>query len=109
MDGQAHPQRESGGGVAREAVRQGPRRVDFFGGGNIPRFTFAAAGVASPAGPPQSSRIAQKSESTGSQAVSQAQISMKRLLLDLSVVLDVLLDTRPHVTASAAVWAAVAS
>jgi predicted nucleic acid-binding protein len=34
---------------------------------------------------------------------------MKRLLVDLNVVLDVLLDRRPHVTASAAVWAAIES
>ncbi len=32
---------------------------------------------------------------------------MKRVLLDINVVLDVLLDRKPHVTASAAVWAAV--
>ena len=32
---------------------------------------------------------------------------MTSLLLDLNVVLDVLFDRRPHVTASAAVWAAV--
>ena len=32
---------------------------------------------------------------------------MKRILLDLDVILDVLLDRRPHVRASAAVWAAV--
>jgi predicted nucleic acid-binding protein len=32
---------------------------------------------------------------------------LKRVLLDINVVLDVLLDRRPHVTASAAVWAAV--
>jgi predicted nucleic acid-binding protein len=32
---------------------------------------------------------------------------MKRVLLDLNVVLDVLLDRRPHAEASASVWAAV--
>ena len=32
---------------------------------------------------------------------------MKRLLLDLNVVLDVLLDRRPHVMAAARVWEAV--
>lgn len=32
---------------------------------------------------------------------------MRRILLDTSVVLDVLLDRRPHAEASAAVWAAV--
>ena len=32
---------------------------------------------------------------------------MKRLLLDLNVILDVLLDRRPHVDAAARVWAAV--
>ena len=32
---------------------------------------------------------------------------MRRLLLDLSVVLDVLLDRKPHVTSAAALWAAV--
>ena len=32
---------------------------------------------------------------------------MKRVLLDINVVLDVLLDRKPHVTASAAVWAAI--
>ena len=31
---------------------------------------------------------------------------MKRLLLDLNVILDVLLDRRPHVDAAARVWAA---
>ncbi|MBI2466950.1 MAG: PIN domain-containing protein [Candidatus Rokubacteria bacterium] len=32
---------------------------------------------------------------------------MRRLLLDLNVVLDVLLDRRPHAEAAAAVWAAM--
>ncbi len=32
---------------------------------------------------------------------------MKRLLIDTNVVLDVLLDRKPHVEASTAVWAAV--
>jgi len=32
---------------------------------------------------------------------------VKRVLLDINVVLDVLLDRKPHVTASAAVWAAI--
>jgi predicted nucleic acid-binding protein len=32
---------------------------------------------------------------------------VKRILLDINVVLDVLLDRKPHVTASAAVWAAI--
>ena len=32
---------------------------------------------------------------------------MKRVLFDTNVVLDVLLDRRPYVEASAAVWAAV--
>jgi len=32
---------------------------------------------------------------------------MKRLLVDINVILDVLLDREPHVRASAAVWAAV--
>jgi predicted nucleic acid-binding protein len=32
---------------------------------------------------------------------------MKKALLDTNVVLDVLLNREPHVTASAAVWAAV--
>jgi predicted nucleic acid-binding protein len=32
---------------------------------------------------------------------------MKRILFDVNVVLDVLLDRKPHVTASGAVWAAV--
>jgi predicted nucleic acid-binding protein len=32
---------------------------------------------------------------------------MKRLLVDLNVILDVLLDRRPHVNASAAVWTAI--
>ncbi|MEK7407763.1 MAG: PIN domain-containing protein [Acidobacteriota bacterium] len=32
---------------------------------------------------------------------------MRRLLLDVNVVLDVLLDRRPHVEASGAVWAAI--
>lgn len=32
---------------------------------------------------------------------------MKRVLFDVNVVLDVLLDRKPHVEASAAVWAAV--
>lgn len=32
---------------------------------------------------------------------------MKRVLIDINVVLDVLLDRKPHVTASAAVWAAI--
>jgi predicted nucleic acid-binding protein len=32
---------------------------------------------------------------------------MRRILLDTNVVLDVLLDRRPHAEASAAVWAAV--
>ena len=32
---------------------------------------------------------------------------MKRLLLDVNVVLDVLLDRTPYAEASAAVWAAV--
>lgn len=32
---------------------------------------------------------------------------MKRILFDVSVVLDVLLDRKPHVEASAAAWAAV--
>ena len=32
---------------------------------------------------------------------------MKRVLLDTNVVLDVLLDRKPHAAASAAVWAAV--
>jgi predicted nucleic acid-binding protein len=32
---------------------------------------------------------------------------LKRLLVDLNVILDVLLDRRPHVTAAARVWAAV--
>ena len=34
---------------------------------------------------------------------------MKRVLVDINVVLDVLLDREPHVTASAAVWAAIES
>jgi predicted nucleic acid-binding protein len=34
---------------------------------------------------------------------------VKRLLLDLNVILDVLLDRRPHVDAAARVWAAVES
>ena len=32
---------------------------------------------------------------------------MKRLLFDVNVVLDVLLDRKPHVEASSAIWAAV--
>ncbi len=32
---------------------------------------------------------------------------MKRLLLDINVVLDILLDRKPHVSASSAVWAKV--
>lgn len=32
---------------------------------------------------------------------------MNRLLIDINVVLDVLLDRQPHVEASAALWAAV--
>lgn len=32
---------------------------------------------------------------------------MKRILFDVNVILDVLLDRSPHATASAAVWAAV--
>ena len=32
---------------------------------------------------------------------------MKRVLVDVNVVLDVLLDRQPHVEASAAVWAAI--
>ena len=32
---------------------------------------------------------------------------MKRLLIDLNVVLDVLLDRRPHVTAASRVWEAI--
>lgn len=32
---------------------------------------------------------------------------MKRLLIDLNVVLDVLLDRRPHVAAASRVWAAI--
>ena len=32
---------------------------------------------------------------------------MKRALFDVNVVLDVLLDRKPHVEASAAAWAAV--
>jgi predicted nucleic acid-binding protein len=32
---------------------------------------------------------------------------VKRILLDINVVLDVLLDRKSHVTASAAVWAAI--
>ena len=32
---------------------------------------------------------------------------MKALLLDVNVILDILLDRRPYVTVSAAVWAAI--
>ena len=32
---------------------------------------------------------------------------MKRVLVDINVVLDVLLDRQPHVEGSAAVWAAI--
>jgi predicted nucleic acid-binding protein len=32
---------------------------------------------------------------------------MKKILLDINVILDVLLDRKPHATASAVVWAAV--
>ena len=32
---------------------------------------------------------------------------MKRILLDINVILDILLDRKPHVSASAFVWAAV--
>jgi predicted nucleic acid-binding protein len=34
---------------------------------------------------------------------------MKRILVDTNVVLDVLLDRHPHVSASAAIWAAIES
>ena len=32
---------------------------------------------------------------------------MKRILLDINVILDILLDRKPHVTASSVVWTAV--
>ncbi len=32
---------------------------------------------------------------------------MKRLLLDINVVLDILLDRKPHVSASSAIWAKI--
>jgi predicted nucleic acid-binding protein len=35
------------------------------------------------------------------------EISMKKVLFDMNVVLDVLLDRRPYVEASAAAWAAI--
>jgi len=39
------------------------------------------------------------------QEASADQVSMKRILFDTNVVLDVLLDRQPHVQASAAAWA----
>jgi hypothetical protein len=32
---------------------------------------------------------------------------MKKLLLDINVILDILLDRKPHVVASSQIWAAI--
>jgi len=45
--------------------------------------------------------------STPSSSPQDRQVSMKRILFDINVVLEVLLNRKPHAEASAAVWAAV--
>ena len=52
-------------------------------------------------------RVSQEDATRGLPKTPGRQISMKRILFDVNVVLDVLLDRKPHAAASAAMWGAV--
>src|SRR5260370_187330 len=105
----AHFERGRPRGLTREALCKAARRLRVTDGRGLPRRCRRAA-FSSYRGRPDSevgSRGAQEGGSRTIQEASGRQVSMKRVLFDINVVLDVLLDRSPHSEAGAAAWAAV--
>jgi PIN domain-containing protein len=91
---QAHAERRWPGDRACQALRRGPGHGGFPPGRTLPRFSRSAT------------RADRRAAAAASTARDTEGLEM-RLLLDLDVVLDVLLDRQPHVAAAASLWAAV--
>src|ERR1700726_1478825 len=105
---EADAQRRREGGSGREAIRGGSRHLGLSARRALSRPLFGTAegrwpdaGSASApgSGPWRAGRC--------TPPASQPEIPVKRLLLDLNVFLDVVLDRRPDADVAAALWAAI--
>src|SRR5437867_6422332 len=109
--GQAHPERGQGSGGASQALRRPEANVCLPRGRAVPPPARAGPGEArratsSGAGPASRRPQGRTGRCSRLSALPRTQVPVRRLLFDLNVILDVLLDRPPHAAAAAAVWAA---
>lgn len=108
VHGETHADRRLQDRRARQAVCPRPRHL-----GLTPRRRLPAAPGAGQRGARRAPRVARAprnpawSRSGRVPATPGAKVSVKRLLLDVNVVLDVLLERRPHLEPAVALWAAI--
>src|SRR6202034_1851342 len=96
------------GGLQRQALCQAAGRIHIANGGDLSGRGLAASRARRGSSHSSlTSRSPQDSRRAIVQTAPKPEVPMTKVLVDINVVLDVLLDRRPHATASVAVWAAI--